>query len=53
MIVATSILFPFVSAAAAIVMMLHARDLTFSARPCEQCGERGEHLVGCPGRRGY
>jgi hypothetical protein len=52
MILASS-LFSFTSAAAAILLMVKARDFKFNVRPCEVCGERDGHLVGCPGRRGY
>lgn len=39
--------------AAAIVTMVRLRDWKFHVKPCPICGERDEHLVGCPGRRGY
>ena len=40
-------------AAAVIVTMVRLRDWKFRVEPCPICGERDEHLVGCPGRRGY
>lgn len=43
----------FVLVAAAIIIMAACRDLKFNTHRCVVCGERGEHLVGCPGRRGY
>lgn len=43
----------YVLAALAVVIMVKARDFKFNWNRCVVCGQRGEHLVGCPGRRGY
>lgn len=36
-----------------VLLFVRARDMKFGVRACEVCGEKDEHLVGCPGRRGY
>lgn len=50
---AAVMLWPSFVCAAAVMLMVRARDFKFGVRACEICGERDEHLVGCPGRRGY
>jgi hypothetical protein len=44
---------PWLIVAAAAGLMVRCHDFKFNVRRCEVCGEKGEHLVGCPGRRGY
>ena len=39
--------------AAAVILMAKARDVKFGWSRCVVCGERGQHAIGCPGRRGY
>lgn len=40
-------------AAVAAGLMVRSHDFKFRVQPCVVCGEKGEHAVGCPGRRGY
>lgn len=44
-------LFPTCACAAAVVIMIRTRDWKFGIRACEICGQKGEHLPGCVGRR--
>lgn len=48
-----AIVFEFALFALFVVMMIFTSDMRLGQRACEQCGQRGEHLAGCPGRRGY
>jgi hypothetical protein len=46
-------LLPWLVVAVAVGLMVRAHDVKFRVERCVVCGEKGEHLVGCPGRRGY
>lgn len=36
-----------------VLLLVRAQNVKFNWNKCIVCGEKGEHLVGCPGRRGY
>ena len=36
-----------------VLLLVRAQDVKFGWTRCVACGARGQHKVGCPGRRGY